>query len=209
MLDLREGKRHKIGNVRQQIQQNDQPGSHGQRQRNIALGIFHFAGGEGDVVPGVGGKERSGLRNADGGEQAERGGGGQAGGDRRQIARRPEARAEIGAHRLRVPSEQQPDQDQAQQRRHLGGRENILDDFPVFKAPRISPGKQHDQQNRDQLRGGKRQRVSADPNRRDDVIGFAHQWHKDAEKSRESHADGGDGSGLNHQQQGPSVKKAP
>src|SRR5438045_744732 len=56
---------HQVNEIRQDIKSNDGPGAKSERQRQIAAGVFYFGGGEGDVVPRVGGKERAGLSDSD------------------------------------------------------------------------------------------------------------------------------------------------
>ena len=46
-------------------------GSQRQRQRQIAAGIFYFAGGKGHIVPGIGGKQRSDLGDRQDGQRAD------------------------------------------------------------------------------------------------------------------------------------------
>ncbi len=76
ILNCGEWQRRQIGDIREQIKADDENRSERERQRNVAPRIDHFAGGESDVVPGVGRKERIRLRDADADEQAERGRGG-------------------------------------------------------------------------------------------------------------------------------------
>ena len=54
---------HSDKKVAANVERENHARSHGQRQRQIAVGILHFAGGKGDVVPGVGREERSDLRD--------------------------------------------------------------------------------------------------------------------------------------------------
>ena len=104
-------------------------GAERQRQRDVAPRVLHLAGGERDVVPGVGGEQRSGLRHADRDEQAERGQ------RRRARARCRRRRAAPRGCRScrRPPAGFQPsssaDDDQPEQRAGLGGREDVLDDL--------------------------------------------------------------------------------
>ena len=99
-LHLVERQHHQISDVRQQVQTDHDRRPEGQRQRHVAARRAHFARREGDVVPGVGGKERSGLRHAQRHQQAERRLRRQARGDGREAARRP-CIPEVPRHRLR------------------------------------------------------------------------------------------------------------
>ena len=46
----------KVNEVAGDIKRDHNARAHRQRERQIAAGIFHFAGGERDVIPGVGGE---------------------------------------------------------------------------------------------------------------------------------------------------------
>jgi hypothetical protein len=61
----------------------------------VIFGIFDFAAGKGDVVPGIGCEEGAGLGDANGREKAEAGEGVEGGGDGRDIVRGPEI-GEVG-----------------------------------------------------------------------------------------------------------------
>src|SRR4029077_15403769 len=60
-LDLHEWKGEEISQIREAVESDDDDGAEGHGEGDVALGIFHFAGGEADVVPGVGGKQRANL----------------------------------------------------------------------------------------------------------------------------------------------------
>jgi hypothetical protein len=53
-----EGQRDEIRDVGQQIQRDDDDRAEGERERDVAARLFHFAGGERDVVPGISREER-------------------------------------------------------------------------------------------------------------------------------------------------------
>src|SRR4051812_37799929 len=78
ILDCGERKRSEVSDVCEQIKSDDEEGAEREREWNIASRIFHFAGGEGDVVPCVRGEKRVGLRDADANKKSERGYGRQA-----------------------------------------------------------------------------------------------------------------------------------
>ena len=59
-----------VNEIRQHIKQDDRACAHRQRERQVALRIVHFAGGEGHVVPGVGREQRTDLRHGKDGQQA-------------------------------------------------------------------------------------------------------------------------------------------
>ncbi len=121
-LNLVQRQRRKIANIGQEIERDDDRRAHGERNGNIALRIFHFARRKRDVVPGVGGKKRSHLRDAERDEQTERARCGRHRGDERfhpvrarldglRIVKRPDA-AEIGVNRRGVASQKNSRQDQ-------------------------------------------------------------------------------------------------
>ena len=86
-----------------------------------------------------------------------------------------------------VPAEQQADEDQADERAGLGGREDVLDDASVLEAARVGPGQQRDQQDADELRRRQRQRVAGrEVNRRDQVVVVGDPRHEHAEVAREA-----------------------
>ena len=89
VLDGFERKRDEIGDVRKQIERDHDAGADGERERKIAARIFHFSRGESNVVPGIGGEKRAGLRYADRYEQTEGGGGAESGGEWRNAASGP------------------------------------------------------------------------------------------------------------------------
>jgi hypothetical protein len=73
VLNRRQWKRHQVRDVGQQVEQNHQPGATEQAQWQITARVLDFAGGEGDVVPGIGGEERIRLRHTDADEETEGG----------------------------------------------------------------------------------------------------------------------------------------
>ena len=70
-LNCRKWKRREVCDIRQQIESDHEKCSERERKRNVAARILHFASGERDIVPGVGGKKRIGLRHANADEQTE------------------------------------------------------------------------------------------------------------------------------------------
>ena len=139
MLDRRKRKRDEIGDVREQIKHDHDAGADGERERKIAARILHFARGESNVVPGIGGEERTGLRDADGDEQAEGGGGAESGGERGDAASGP-GMAEIFVNGGGVPAEREASRSRPAERDRLADGENILDDFAVLQAAAVGPG---------------------------------------------------------------------
>ena len=59
MLHLAEWQHYDVSEIRQYIEPDNDHRPEGQRQRNIASRVADFARGEGDVIPGIGGIERS------------------------------------------------------------------------------------------------------------------------------------------------------
>ena len=59
-----------VNKVAGNVERDHNARAHRQRERQIAAGILHFAGGEGHVVPGVGGEQRSDLRHRENGQRA-------------------------------------------------------------------------------------------------------------------------------------------
>ena len=97
MLDGLERERDQICDVDQKVQADHERGAHGERERDVPFRVLDLTGGERDVIPGVGGEKRIGLRNADGDEKAEGGRGGQAMPDFLQITSQAPKIAEVGA----------------------------------------------------------------------------------------------------------------
>ncbi len=64
-----------VDEVAGDVEEQDYAGAEGEAERKIALGVFDFACGEGDVVPGVGAEERADLHDGEDGEEADVGGG--------------------------------------------------------------------------------------------------------------------------------------
>src|ERR1700723_1134925 len=160
VLDSGEWKRDKIGNVREEVQRDHDTCADGKRERKIAARIFYFSCGESNVVPGISGEERAGLRDADGDEQAEGGSGAQSRGKRRNAASGP-GTAEIFVNGGGIPTEREADQDQDDERENLADGENILDHFAVLQAAAVAPGEDGNHTDGDELRGRKRKSVAA------------------------------------------------
>ena len=134
ILNRFERQRRQISNVREQIKADDENRAERQRERNVAPRIFHFAGGESDVVPGVGGEKRIGLRHADADEKSEGGRGSQASADFLQIAaHRPDV-AEVRGARARFQTDDDAEHDQRDERAGLRRRENVLDELAELQA---------------------------------------------------------------------------
>ena len=208
VLDGGEGQGDEVAEIGREVQRRDEERAEGQRERDVALGRADFAGGEGDVVPGVGRKQRTDLGDAQGDEESEGGGGAEAGGDGRDAAGRPEI-AEVGMHGGGVPTQEERDDDEAEQRGDFAGREDVLNDAAVFEAVAVGPGEKDDDGDAEELGGGERESVgAADVDRRDEVTRLADAGEEDAGEAGEGDGDGGDGAGLDDEQQGPSIEEA-
>ena len=127
----------------------------------VAPRILHFAGGERDVVPGVGGEERSGLRHAERDEQAERGHRRQAAARCRLTPRGVQRLPKLSDDGRGVPAEQQADERSAPTSAPVFA---VVNTFwmmlAVLEPARVRPGEQRDQQDADQLRRRQRERVA-------------------------------------------------
>src|SRR5207248_1452861 len=105
ILNRSERKRRHVSNVGEQIKSDNQKGAERERERNIAPWIFHFSGGEGDVVPGIGGEKGIGLGHANGDEEAECGRRGQTFADILQTAAQGPKIAEVRRTRTRLQTD--------------------------------------------------------------------------------------------------------
>ena len=116
----------------------------GQREGNVTARIFHFASREGDVVPGVGGKDRAHLGDTKSHEQTEGARGGRnrrnqaaqkirAGLNGLRVLHGPQVR-EIGVHGGGVAAHENAQNDQAHQSQRLRRGENILNPFAQAQA---------------------------------------------------------------------------
>ncbi len=203
--------------------QDDRAGSDGKRERQIALRVADLSGGEGDVVPGIGGKQRSDLRHGDhrnGGDQ--RGRSADADGNfvqRAQPGVEPEVGTEICAERLRRASNPDAEQDEPQQARDFGGGKHHLHDGSGLDAEDVDRGEQHDDGDGNQVLGVQpdlhvAQHHGAEMNRRNlpevhDPVRGGDGRKEDAEKLAEGDADRGNRAALNHQEERPAVEEAP
>ena len=145
LLHRAERQGDEIGDVGEQIERDDDHRAEGQRQGNVASRILDLAGGEGDVVPGVGGKERPDLRHAQRDEQAE---------GRRRVEARARAApprgcpevAEIARDRLGFQPTSRPTTISARSAPVLA----VVKTFWIHLAPiepaGVRPGQQRDQQ---------------------------------------------------------------
>ena len=59
-----------IDKICRRVEGDHDAGAQSQGERQIALRIFDLGGGEGDIVPGIGGKQRSHLGDGDNGDRA-------------------------------------------------------------------------------------------------------------------------------------------
>src|SRR4029077_5191618 len=118
--------------------------------------MYALAGREGNVVPGVGGEERIGLRHADADEEPECGGGGQALPNILQIvAQHPEA-TEVRRACARLYTDNDAEQDERDEGTRLRCREDVLDELAKFQTARVHERQQRDESQADELCGRKR-----------------------------------------------------
>ena len=153
VLNRLERQRRQIRDVGEQIEADDKDGAERERERNVATRIYHFAGREGDVVPGVGGEKRIRLRHADADEETEGGRGGQALADILQIAAQAPEVAEVRCARARLQTDDDAEHDQRDQRAGLRCREDVLDELAKLQAARVHERQQRDHGQPDELRG--------------------------------------------------------
>src|SRR5205823_2444350 len=126
ILDRVERKRGQIRNVSEQIKPDHQNGAERERERNVTTRIYDLAGGEGNVVPGVGGEKRVGLRHANPDEESENGRGSQSFANLLQTAaQRPEI-AEVRRARARLYPDDDAEHNERDERARLRRCENIL-----------------------------------------------------------------------------------
>ena len=99
MLDGLEWQRHEIRDVRENIGADDNAGSERERQRDVSSRLLDLAGGERDVVPGIGGKQRTGLRSQMATKRPNVAQGGEAGDDLDDSAACPQVPEVVGNRR--------------------------------------------------------------------------------------------------------------
>ena len=108
-----------------------------------------------------------------------------------------------------VRSECHTDDDQPDERARFRGRENVLNDSSVLEAPRVGPRERGDQQNRDDLRRGQRQRVArADVDWRNQVAVVGNPRRQCAQVSCEADRHRGDRARLDDEEQRPAVEES-
>ena len=218
----RQRQRAQINKVARDIERDHHAGAERQRERKIAAGIFHFAGGKRNVVPGVGGEERSDLRNRQHGERRDQ-----------HVpptppptscrAPRPELfqkfAPKFAAMACAFRPRKIPKNNQAEQRRNFRGGEDVLDESARLHAENVDDRERdHDQDGDEVLRVQANihaaQNHGADGKLRhfpevDDPMTGGDCRPEDAEEFAESDAHGGDRARLNHEKQSPTVEKAP
>src|SRR5581483_3651568 len=156
VLNCAEWQRRKVSDIREQIQSDNENRSEGERQRNVATRIDHFAGGESNVVPGVGGKERIRLGDANTNKQAERRDRGQTFADFLQIpAHRPQI-AKVRCARARLQPDNNSENDERDKRASFCGCKNILHDLPDLQSARVHEREKRDEGEPNKLRSRKR-----------------------------------------------------
>ena len=198
-------------------------GSDGQRERQVALRVANLAGGEGDVVPGVGGKQRPDLRHGDHRDGADQRG--RSADSNRNFVQRAQARvepevgAEIGVQRLRRASGPGAEQNEPQQARDFRGGKHHLHDGSGLDAEDVDRGEQRDDGDGNQVLGVQpdlhvAQHHGTEMNRRNlpemhDPVRGGNGREEDSEKLAKGHADSGNGAALNHQEKRPAIEEAP
>nr|UXE44771.1 hypothetical protein Hi04_10k_c361_00035 [uncultured bacterium] len=70
--------------------------------------------------------------------------------NRVEPVRRPEI-SEVGLESLGISPNDQPDEDESDQGKGFGGRENVLNYFSDPKPARVDDGEEHDQEDGDEL----------------------------------------------------------
>src|SRR5207248_10730616 len=110
-LNSLDGQGHKISNVGEQIQRDNQNGSKREGERNVSLRVFDFTGSERNVVPRVSREKRIGLRHANADEQSKRSGRRQATANVLQFPSNMPEIAEVQMNRVRIPTQEHAQQD--------------------------------------------------------------------------------------------------
>ena len=150
-------KHQQVDEVHGDVDEDDRAGSDGQRERQVALRVANLSGGEGDVVPCIGGKQRSDLRHGDNGDRGDqRGRSADSDGNfvqRAQAGMEPEVGAEICAERLRRAARPDAKQDEPQQPRDFCGGEHHLHDGSGLDAEDVDHGEQHNHGDGNQVLG--------------------------------------------------------
>ena len=124
--------------------------------------------------------------------------------------RRPSIRRGIpprGSPRRAVlpPAEDQPNDDQAGERRRLGERERVLNEFARPQTARVDDGECEDHHDGDELLRRETEGVAPaeEVHRLDDEIGGRDFVKKHAGEVGEGDGDGGDGPGLDDEEERP------
>ena len=200
MLDGGEGQGDEVAEIGRKVQRRDEECAEGQRERDVALGRADFAGGEGDVVPGIGRKQRTDLGDAQGDEESEGGGGAQAGGDGRDAAGRPEV-AEVGSDGIGVAREEQSDDDEREEGKGLSGGEDVLDELADLKAAGVDERQQDNDEDGGDLLGREAHGVvGREVDRRNNPGGRRDRRRQHAEVAGERDRHRRDGAGLDDQE---------
>ncbi len=101
------------------------------------------------------------------------------------------------------------EQDQCNQRASLSGCKNILDPLSEIQPARVHEGEQRDHCQPERLGSGERKGVTAEPNRRDEIIRLGDPRNQHTGVPREADRHRRDGARLDDQQKRPAVKKTP
>ncbi len=95
-------------------------------------------------------------------------------------------------------AEPEGERDQRHQGRDLDGREEVLDALPDLDAAGVPEGEQRDERDRERALARDAQA---------EIAAFEAR-HQDGGMAREGHGDGGDGAGLDHEEERPAVEEA-
>ena len=212
-----------VDEIADDVKRDDHARTERKRKRQIAIGILHFAGRECHVIPGIGGKQRSHLRHRQNRQRTYQ--------DYRsadshlhrvlrpESSMVPEVAMEIGGQRLRIPSDEQAEQGQPQQRRNFGERENILNQRSGLQSENVDHRERNHDQNCYQILRVQpdihiAQNHGSDPNRRyspemQNPIRRRNGWNENTQKLAEGHAHCGNRSRLYNQEQRPTVQESP
>ena len=132
VLDRVERQHHQVDEVGSEVEKRDDADAERERERQVALRVADLAGGEGDVVPGVGREQRADHGDAD-----------QPDGCPAEIGAAPEV-GEVGVDGLGAAAEEDAEADQAGEGADLGDGEDVLHDGARAQAARVDPGEEDD-----------------------------------------------------------------
>ncbi len=218
----RERQDHHVCGGGKQVHEDDEAGAHGQGEGDVSSGVLHFSGCEGDVVPGVGGEEGADLDDAEEDGQVDENDGA-TDADLNGMEGRPAGVApevtKIGGDGSGVAADGEGENDESGEGEAFGGGEDVLDEGADVHAEDVDDGEEEDEEDTDEIGGGdaylhiaEDHGADADGGDMGDVpepVGAGDGGEEDAEEFAEGDTDGGDGAGLDDEEEGPSVEKAP